>query len=155
MLWSFHDVVWVDLFPSSDLGFALAWSWLCLPDVSNGEVRLVDASNVVCCIFMIVVIPIPAVVIPVVVVPTLLHVVHIMSMSFFSFVVPIPSVVRCAELLVLAQEVVVLLLLRCAMPALCSPVLSGQACHICGMSCSCCFLFLLICCRFLGLCSLC
>ena len=50
---------------------------------------------------------------------------------------------------------VVLLLLLCAILALCSLVPSGQACHIDGMLCSCCFLFLLICCSFLGLCSLC
>ena len=51
-----------------------------------------DASNVVCSVFVAVVIPIPAVVI-VVVVPTVLHVVHLAPMSFSSFVVPVSSVV--------------------------------------------------------------
>ena len=56
--------------------------------MSNGEV----SSNAVCCVLIAVVIPIPAVVI-VVVVPVLLHVVHLV-LSFFSFVVPVPSVIH-------------------------------------------------------------
>ena len=52
----------------------------------------------------------------------------------------------CHDLFVLALVDVVLLLLLCAILALCSLVPSGQACQIDGMLCSCCFLFLLICC---------
>ena len=76
-------MVCVAFFPSSDLGLCSCGSdFACL---MCPMVRC-DASNVVCGVFIPVVIPTPAVVI-VVVVPTLLHVVHLVPMPFFSFVV--------------------------------------------------------------------
>ena len=107
-------------------------SRLCLSNVSNGKVRLVDASSSPRIIFL------------------LLRSTSPRCRSY-------PEVVLhcCHDLLVLVLVDVILLLLLCAILALCSLVPSGQACHIVGMLCSCCFLFLLICCSFLSLCSLC